>query len=115
MIRPGMKADREPVATRNTLGAALRIKGSEQSGLLFSQGRSFFVHPFKVFYLAYRHDGPRPYKVLFAVSRRTLRHAVDRNLIKRRMREAYRQNQHLLAHPEKMEQEKYLLGLLYVG
>jgi ribonuclease P protein component len=110
-----MTAERQHSTPPYTLGAAQRIKGREQAGILFASGRSFFHYPFKVFYLKYEHDGPGRCKILFAVSRRTLRQAVDRNLMKRRMREAYRLNQQLLEPPSGKEGEKYLLGLLYVG
>lgn len=42
-------------------------------------------------------DGAEPYKVMVSVSKRHLRHAVDRNRAKRQMREAFRLNQKNLA------------------
>lgn len=55
---------------------------------LFEKGSSFYLHPFKVIVL------PQPqfevHQVLITVSSRHFKRAVDRNLIKRRMREAYR-------------------------
>lgn len=38
-----------------------------------------------------------PAQVLFSVPKRRFRHAVDRNRLKRQMREAYRHNKHLLS------------------
>ena len=60
-----------------------------------SKSLSFF--PLRVVYrpMAYSGSGPRV-TVLLSVAKRHLRHAVDRNLVKRRLREAYRLRKHIL-------------------
>lgn len=59
---------------------------------LFKKGSSFYLYPFKVLLLP-NPDQDHPYhQVIISVSVRNFKRAVDRNLIKRRTREAYRLN-----------------------
>jgi len=50
-----------------------------------------FVYPFRVLYLSQSEDFSSP-QMLISVSKKRYKKAVDRNLIKRRTREAYRLN-----------------------
>lgn len=68
---------------------------------LFTKGSSFYVHPFKV--LALTNPDSKTHQVLFSVSKRNFKRAVDRNLIKRRMREAYRLNKLILPESPKLQ------------
>lgn len=62
---------------------------------LFAGGRSGFVYPFR--YMVYAEpDAEFSVRVLFSVPKRNHKRANVRNLLKRRMREAYRLNKSLL-------------------
>jgi ribonuclease P protein component len=67
-----------------------KLKSRKQIELLFAQGKSISSFPVKVFYLSVEHTPAQPVQVGVGVSARNFKKAVDRNTIKRRMREAYR-------------------------
>ncbi len=81
---------------RFTLKKEERLCSPKILGELFISGESFLVYPLKVVFL--KSDLPQPFaaQAAFAVSKRNFKRAVKRNLLKRRMREAYRLNKHLL-------------------
>ncbi len=57
---------------------------------LFMQGKSVFVFPVKMVYLETKLTSGYPVQAGFTVSKKSFKRAVQRNLIKRRMREVYR-------------------------
>jgi|TARA_R110002096_G_scaffold154327_6_gene318368 ribonuclease P protein component len=77
---------------------------------LFDKGSSFFLYPFKVLYLD--NPGISDNQLLVSVSKKKLKNATDRNYIKRRVKEAYRLNKHLL--PSAQGSNK-LIALIYVS
>ena len=76
---------------------------------LFSKGSSFSVSAFPlriVVMEAARVADDIPVQVLVSVSKRHFKHAVDRNRVKRQVREAYRHHKQILT--EKVQQEQTL-------
>ena len=77
---------------------------------LFKKGKSFVQFPFKVIYLERKSSGSP--KVLISVPKRIHKTAVNRNLLKRRIKEAYR-----LRVEEELAWEKstsILIGIIYL-
>ena len=76
---------------------------------LFSKGSSFSVSAFPlriVVMKTARVADDVPVQVLISVSKRHFKHAVDRNRVKRQVREAYRHHKQILT--EKVQQEQTL-------
>jgi len=74
-----------------TFGKDERLKSKKIIDRLFSEGESFYLDPFLVIWLTNPED-ISPASILISISKKKIRKAVVRNLLKRRIREAYRLN-----------------------
>ena len=82
--------------------------------LLFThEVEKFFVYPFKVSFVPVKLPTPFPVQVLIVVSKRYHPHAVNRNYIKRMIREAYRKNKHILYEALQIRQVQIALMINY--
>jgi ribonuclease P protein component len=98
-----------------TLKKEERLCSQKIIGDLFASGESFLAYPLKVVFL--KTDTSQSYPVLaaFTVSKRNFKRAVKRNLLKRRMREAYRLNKHLLYDELATKNITLAMMFVYVG
>lgn len=76
---------------------------------LFDEGKSFRQGPVKLIYLP-RETGEN--QAGFAVPKKLIPKAVDRNSVKRKLREAYRLHKHLLSSPNA---PAYAMMFLYLS
>ncbi len=80
---------------------------------LFASGKSVSLFPLKMIYLQYDHDSPFKVQAGVSVSKRNFKRAVDRNRIKRLMRESYRKNKYLIYNNE--DTKKHIMMFIYQG
>ena len=73
---------------RFTLGKDERLKSRKQIEQLFSEGKSFVVSPYKIYYLIRKMKPGLQFGI--GVSGKNFKKAADRNKIKRLTKEAYR-------------------------
>ena len=96
---------------RFTFKKAERLSKEKTIQELFNRGSSFYLFPFKVVYILNPDKSVTVPQILISVSTRNFPRAVDRNLIKRRMREAYRLQKEIIKHGSK----KGVFAFLYTS
>jgi len=90
-----------------------RLCSKRLISLLFSKGSSFNLYPLRFVYHTPEDPLSGGTQLVISVSKRHFKRAVDRNRLKRQVREAYRLNKHLLTQHQ--EQAPRLLAIIYIG
>jgi ribonuclease P protein component len=105
-----------------TLSKSERLGNFRLQKMLFSQGNSFFCHPFRVVYLVLKPDElsadtfglfQYPVKTIFPVPARNIRKATARNRVRRLVKESFRKNKSGLYSFLNNRHEICLLALVY--
>ncbi|WP_040279570.1 ribonuclease P protein component [Psychroserpens damuponensis] len=89
-----------------------KLKSQKLIEHLFSEGKSVSAYPLRMVYLKSNFDDDTQFKTGVSVSKRNFKKAVDRNRIKRLLREGYRLNKS--AYFNNIS-SSYTLMILYIG
>lgn len=87
-----------------------KLKSKKLIEKLFNDGNSISAYPLKLIYLQIDHEGQYPIQTGVSVSKRKFKNAVNRNRIKRLVREAYRKHKHIIYDHNT---NKYIFMFLY--
>lgn len=103
-----------PIGERFTLKKEERLKSRKIIQQLFKEGKSFPVSPFRVIYIV-KEDPEANLKAAFSVSSKSFKKAVDRNRVKRLMRESYRLQKNILEKELIEKQRNLMIFFIYTG
>lgn len=89
-----------------------RLKNKSDFNTLIKNGVSFTLFPFKVYFYKTQNTSSAPVLVGISIPKRKFSKAVDRNKLKRLVREAYRLNKHIVY--QNLKEQKSSLKILFV-
>ena len=102
------------MSSQFTLGAKERLKSRKQIDTLFSTGKKLNTPPFRVYY-AFHFSPPAALLFGVGVSSKVFRKAVDRNRVKRQIRECWRLHKSPLGEYCKQKELVLHVFVVYTG
>lgn len=93
-----------------------RLKRRKLIGRMFNrEGDSFTVYPLRIIWLEAELDSDFPAQFTLSVPKRAFPKAAHRNVLRRRIREAYRLNKHQLYDAIEADEKQYAIMLIYTA
>ena len=92
-----------------------RLTSTKVIGRMFKEGQSFGQYPLRLVWLPQGSDSPVPLQVVVSVPKKRFKKAVDRNRIRRRVREAYRLNKGRIYQRLDGRGARFALMIIYTG
>ena len=100
---------------RNTFPLKEHLKSKNVIEQIYANGTSVTVYPLRASFIEQTQEEQEPTAaILINVSKKRFRHAVDRNLVKRRIREAYRTSKHPFVEALEKNGKKMAVAILYI-
>lgn len=103
------------MAPGNTFKKKERLSLNNRINVLFDSGNSINIFPLKILWLPSAEPLEYPAQVLFTVSSKRFKRAVDRNHIKRKLKEVYRLKKSQFYEELKKQHKQLLVCVLYTG
>jgi ribonuclease P protein component len=100
------------VKMKNTLGKQERLKSKKLIEKLYSSGNSVKTFPLRMMFVQTTHTSEFPCQVGVSVAKRNFKLAVDRNRLKRLLRETYRLQKEIVYNNL---EEPYVFMISYIG
>ena len=96
------------------LTQAERLCGKKRIDALFTSGNSFIVYPYRIVYRPVPDTDSVPVSMFVSIPKKRFKRAVKRNLIRRRIKEAYRKNKHILTDTFQNQKITLDMAILYL-
>ena len=91
------------------------LKSKSAIEQVYANGTSVTSFPMRAIFIEQQQETQEPTAaILINVSKKRFRHAVDRNLVKRRIREAYRTSKHPFVEALQAKGKKMAVAILYI-
>ena len=100
---------------RHTFKKGEKLKSKKLIEQLFESGKRLKAFPIQLVYLKIDHKTDYLIQAGFSVPKRRFKRAVDRNRIKRLMREAYRLHKYTLPNISDVDTKKHIFMFIYIG